>query len=316
MNVSRHLVRSGVLPVVLVGAVCVLGALIGYGVYRERAEQPSPAAPSPPVDAPQPAIPMAGPTARPPAPTDPTARDLMQVVCKGGENPCVCRRDVIKKAFALALQSAAREALDGAPADCVPELESSGLRAEVLARVGDLKAARQEAEALLLQQPKNPHATFATALVLLARGETQRSRSVAQRAAELGRGAPAHMLLGVLALRDDQLREAERHLNEALVQDEDDVEALFNRAVLFERQRQYNGAREGYLKVLALRPTHADSRYALARLTHAAGAFDEARHHLRKLEEIAPHDERIAGIAAKLQGERPSSAVHRTASEQ
>lgn len=310
MRLVRHLVR----PRVLLGAAAgLLAVLLGYGMYRERTEQPTAASSpnSPPSDAvtgPEPTAFSAGS----PSAKLPTASDLRQAVCvEAEEDSCSCRMAVIKKAFGLALQAVAREALDGAPQDCAAELTSSGLRAEVLARSGDLADARREAESLLLQQPKNPYAMFATALVLFAQGELQPSSTVARRAVEAGRGAPAHMLLGLLALHDGKMNEAARHLDEALAQDPDDVEAHFNRAVVHERRKHYNGAREGYLKALALRPTHADSRYGLARLTHAAGAFDEARHHLNKLTEIAPEDERLPALAAQLRGEGPSARAHR-----
>lgn len=303
-------VREFVRPSWLLGAaVGLVGALLVYGVLQEREEQPESVGVSDvALTAPTPARPD---ESRPASPRDPTAQELVQGECGAEQGSCSCRRAAIEKAFAFALSSVAKEVLEGAAPDCARELAALGLRAELLARRGEGAAARQEADALLLEQPRNAHAIFATALVLFSEGSTQTSRSLAQRARELGRGAPASMLLGLLALRGDRLDEAAAHLDEAIERDPNDVEANFNRAVLLDRQGKYNLARERYLKVLTIRPGHADSRYALARLTHAAGAFDEARHHLRRLTEIAPDDERIFALSERLRGEGPSGSTLR-----
>lgn len=295
----------------MVGAsAVVLGAVLAYAVVRERAEQrPNGEASGSAASSVAPSAPSEPGKRQAPSPADPTARQLLEEACKDDRRSCACHRAAIDRAFSLLLQDAAQEILDGAPADCVREFTSSGLQAEVLARSGKLAEARQEAEALLLEQPNNAHAAYALALVWFSHGEIQQSRAAAQRALESGRGAPAHTLLGLLAFREDQLDAAAGHLDAAIAQDPRDLETVFNRAVLLEKQRRYNLAREGYLKALALRPGHADSRYALARMTHAAGASDEARHHLRKLTEIAPHDERIPALQQQLAGQGPSATV-------
>lgn len=64
--------------------------------------------------------------------------------------------------------------------------------------------------------------------------------------------------------------------------------ALYERARLAQRLNDYNGARQGYLSALAVDGHHIDARAALVELTAAAGALDEARHHLTELEKIAP----------------------------
>src|SRR5206468_2573390 len=67
-----------------------------------------------------------------------------------------------------------------------------------------------------------------------------------------------------------------------------------------QRQNRYTDARELYLKVANLDPSHRNSRYNLAIMAHSVGANDEAQHHLAKFESIAPGDERIPKLRALL----------------
>jgi tetratricopeptide (TPR) repeat protein len=202
--------------------------------------------------------------------------------------------------------------MDSASEDCSKNFSSSGVRAELEAREALLDRAQRSADVVLLQDPKNAHATFAVALIHLHKDQPGRAKEMAQASLERGRGAPAHALLGVLALRDKDPKAAQISFDKALELDPLNVEARFNRAVLEEQGGDYNEARKGYLKTLSVRPGHADSRYALARMTYAAGAIDEARHHLRKLVEISRDDPRIGSLSKALRGEDSSSGIQGT----
>jgi tetratricopeptide (TPR) repeat protein len=81
---------------------------------------------------------------------------------------------------------------------------------------------------------------------------------------------------------------------------ESEARALYDQALVAQRQARYRDAREGYLRALAVDPRMADARYNLAVLTHAAGADDEARHDLEALTAAAPDDPRIPGLRASL----------------
>jgi tetratricopeptide (TPR) repeat protein len=77
--------------------------------------------------------------------------------------------------------------------------------------------------------------------------------------------------------------------------------ALYERARIAQHRNDYNGAREGFLAALAVDGRDVDARAALVELTAAAGALDEARHHLAELEKIAtPGDARVGRSRALL----------------
>lgn len=77
----------------------------------------------------------------------------------------------------------------------------------------------------------------------------------------------------------------------------------YERAAAAQKAGDYNAAREGYLRTLALDRRHADARAALVRLTAEAGATDEARHHLTELGKIVPAaDQRLDRSRTLLAG--------------
>jgi len=92
-----------------------------------------------------------------------------------------------------------------------------------------------------------------------------------------------------------------------------DLEAAFTAAVCSDRLGQYHDAREGFLRVLQIDPGHVPARIHLIALTANAGAFDEARHHLAKLEALLPADHPTVVAARKLIENAvtaPSSSEH------
>jgi tetratricopeptide (TPR) repeat protein len=95
--------------------------------------------------------------------------------------------------------------------------------------------------------------------------------------------------------------QAERLFKRAMDADPKGSDAVFNMAVLHQRRNSYDLARQGYLKALALNPTHLDARYNLVLLTLGAGAGDEARHHYTKLTASAgASDPRVVRLADRF----------------
>jgi|SRR4051794_10754832 Tfp pilus assembly protein PilF len=76
---------------------------------------------------------------------------------------------------------------------------------------------------------------------------------------------------------------ARARLDEVLRHDPDNPAALFARAEVARHAGDYNTARNDYLRVLALDPQRSDARAHLFDISFAAGARQEAEHHLEKL---------------------------------
>lgn len=103
------------------------------------------------------------------------------------------------------------------------------------------------------------------------------------------------------AAREGRHVEAAKALGEVARQSPQDVEAAYMGAREADAAGDYNAAREGYLKTLALEPHHGDARARLVELTERAGARDEARHHLSRLEEqLGASDPRVIVLRQRL----------------
>jgi tetratricopeptide (TPR) repeat protein len=221
--------------------------------------------------------------------------------CEGGAlRSCACRQEAAHRALDRNLHAEAQAVLLG-DAECDQQPTTRGLLAEVLARSERSDDAIAKANETLGADPNQRFATYALAHAGYAKGEIARAADEARRAIERGRGAPAHLLLGLIAYRAGNLAAARAEFEQMLVDNAEDVDALYNLAVIAGRQNRYRDAREGYLNVLELDPGHLDARYNLGLLTHSVGASAEAEHHLQKLEAIAPSDDhRVANLRAVL----------------
>jgi tetratricopeptide (TPR) repeat protein len=204
--------------------------------------------------------------------------------------------------------------LDGADRSCRKRATLRGMRAEALVRANRTGEALQAAREVLKSEPEEKHAVYTLAHAAWVAGEVDRAHEQARVAVGLGRRAPAHLLLGLIANSRNDLPQAKSEFDAMLRQDANDLTALFNLAFVDQRMNRYRNAREGYLKVLRLDPKHLDARHNLVLLTLGAGARAEAEHHLRKLAEVAPGDERVARLRAALAaapaaGSPPAAAV-------
>jgi Flp pilus assembly protein TadD len=104
----------------------------------------------------------------------------------------------------------------------------------------------------------------------------------------------------MLRFRSGDIQGARQAFDDAAKIAPSNARVVYDVALVAQNQGRYREAREGYLKALSIDPKMVDARYNLAVLTHAAGADDEARHHLDALAAIAPGDPRIAGLRAML----------------
>jgi Flp pilus assembly protein TadD len=189
-----------------------------------------------------------------------------------------------------------------------------GLEAEALARNGQSEQALENASRVLAVDPKNSYATYATGLAYQKTGKQVEAHNAASEAVKLGRGATAHVLLGLLEYQNKNFDEAEDAFEKALEVDPKSVEAMFNLAVLHQRRNDYHRTREGYLKTLRIDPTHSDALYNLAIVTRSIGATGEAKHYCDKLSRLVGEDDpRVIRLRETLgpPDERKSTAEFR-----
>lgn len=219
---------------------------------------------------------------------------------------CACRQVTAHAALDADLHAEATASLASDPA-CAKEPKSQGMEAEALSRAGKHDEALAKANGVLKASPEEPFATYALAHASWGKGDALTAVQEATNAIRRGRGAPAHLLMALIHFRAKGYDAARVELEQMRKLDPNDVDALYNLALLAQIQNRYREAREGYLKVLQVAPKHADSRYNLGVLTHSVGALDETRHNLEQLKAIvAADDERVKKLEALLAGPPPN----------
>jgi tetratricopeptide (TPR) repeat protein len=193
---------------------------------------------------------------------------------------------------------AARELLKAAE-HCSDAPARDGLRAEAFVQDGRKDGAELAARTLRTR-PREPHALQALGLAAYRAGSLRQANAAAGWAIAAGRGAAAHVLLGVILYAQNELGQARSELGAALAVEPEDTVALYNLALVAGREDHYGEARSLYLRVLALDPKHKEARFNLGVMTHAIGAEAEARNHLKKLEAIAPGDPLVSELKTAL----------------
>jgi tetratricopeptide (TPR) repeat protein len=190
-------------------------------------------------------------------------------------------------------------------ASCAESSSFAGPRAEALARTVDPKAPAEIA-ATLGKLPGDAHALFADAYQKLLSGNAEQVPVLLDKAEKAGRGAAVHTLRGVWQLQQRKREAAKKSFEQAIALDAEEVDAMYNLAVLEAEQDGYNKPRALFLKVLKLRPDHLDARFALASLTHRAGASAEANRHQALLEAAAPTgDSRVLALRELMKAASP-----------
>jgi tetratricopeptide (TPR) repeat protein len=142
--------------------------------------------------------------------------------------------------------------------------------------------------------------SYAAALTASQRGDSVAALQHATRAVELGAGRGAELLLAALQIIAGQLEPAGVLLDRLIASNPNDADAVYNRALVFDRTGNYNESRQAYLRALAIRPNSPDARYNLALLTLRYGARAEAEHHARKFAESWPNDPRGQALQARI----------------
>ena len=192
-----------------------------------------------------------------------------------------------------------RELLDAAKA-CPEKDQLEGMRAEALVRAGAKADGVSAAAAVLKAAPSDPYALGAVALAAYLEAGAAQAVGPAQAAVTAGRGDGGSFLFGLVELALGDLARARAGFEAVLRSEPEDTDALYNLAVVAQKQDRYGEARRLYLDVLRLEPRQKEARFNLGILTHSIGAQDEANHHLAKLEAVAPGDPLVASLRATL----------------
>ena len=175
---------------------------------------------------------------------------------------------------------------------CPARKASRATLAEALARSGQADAAALEAKAGLEEGEDPARIRYALAVAHEQAGRVAEARDEAGRAVHAGAGRDARLLAGALSILMNDLDAAVLWLEPLVEQHPGDSEARYNLALVADKRGEYNRAREGYLAALRSDPRNADARYNLAQLTFRAGVLEEARHHVKKFQDMFPEDPR------------------------
>lgn len=213
---------------------------------------------------------------------------------------CGCAEALVELHLDRERFEAASTALEQS-ASCPRTPRRDGSSAEVATGLGDLARGTYDATSSLARDPREPHAKYALARAAMQKGDLTEAERLALEAVDAGRGAPAHLLLGVLLFQKGDLDGAEHHFRAVLALDPKSAKATYNLARIAHERNLYGRAREGYLAALRLDPHLADARVNLVFLTHTHGARLEALHHLEELARRAPGDARIASLRQMLE---------------
>jgi len=231
------------------------------------------------------------------------AQDVLDATCAGVASPdCACRLKALERSFSLADSKLNAALLLKAETEetCTKSPAFAGLKAEALARTSS-PSATEFIAATLAHAPTDAHALFADAYQHLLSGNRDKIEALLGKAEQAGRGAAVHTLRGVWQIQQRQREAAKASFAQAIALDSDDVDAMYNLAVLEAEGGGYNKPRSLFLKVLKLRPDHLDARFALASLTHKAGATPEAKRQQALLEALAPTgDARVIQLRALM----------------
>lgn len=222
---------------------------------------------------------------------------------------CPCLERAALGAFERGRAQAALALLREASSECRAGA-LMGVEAEALARVGRVSESERQAAAVLARDANDRYAVQARGLVAYGAGQFAEARRAARNALELGRGAAAHLLLGLVEYQTKNFEAARQELEKSLALSPESADARFNLGVLAQRSNRYREARESYLKALSLDPEYLDARYNLVLLTDAHAARAEAEHHYEKLKASAgPDDPRVARLASRFQASARSSGA-------
>lgn len=174
-------------------------------------------------------------------------------------------------------------------------VRATGARAVAYALRGRVEEAESAANSQLGDHPNDAKLLYALALVRNAQQLPDEALALVKRAVDAGAGRGAEILLAQQLIQMNDLPAARTYLKDYLTRHHDDVDALYNHALVADKQGDYNAAREGYLATIKAGPrteSGKHSRLNLVYLTQRFNVRSEAQFHARKFVEAWPDDPR------------------------
>ncbi len=199
---------------------------------------------------------------------------------------------------------ARKVALAGVDA-CPNDARTNAALAEIQVRAGTPEEGLATARKALETAPNDGRLHLAAALALDGTGDTQGALVEAKKALELGAGRDAALLAGALSILLNDLDGAKALLSPLVEARKDDVDAIYNLALVADKRNDYNGARQGYLATLQVDPKFANARFNLTKLTLRFGILEEAKHHASKFMTAFPNDPRGAALVQDIAAATP-----------
>lgn len=102
-------------------------------------------------------------------------------------------------------------------------------------------------------------------------------------------------------IRFRQYQEAEDYLSLIILEQDDFMDAYYQRAIVHYYQGEINEAREDLLSVLSFEPRHFDALRVLALVYEKQNKKSKAYYTYKELEKILPHDENVRSKLKSLE---------------
>ena len=102
-------------------------------------------------------------------------------------------------------------------------------------------------------------------------------------------------------IRFRQYQEAEDYLSLIILEQDDFMDAYYQRAIVHYYQGEINEAREDLLSVLSFEPRHFDALRVLALVYEKQNKKSKAYYTYKELEKILPHDEKVRSKLKSLE---------------
>ena len=102
-------------------------------------------------------------------------------------------------------------------------------------------------------------------------------------------------------IRFRQYQEAEDYLSLIILEQDDFMDAYYQRAIVHYYQGEINEAREDLLSVLSFEPRHFDALRVLALVYEKQNKKSKAYYTYKELEKILPHDETVRSKLKSLE---------------
>ena len=161
------------------------------------------------------------------------------------------------------------------------------------ARAGELRAARDRMDSLLLTAPENPEALDLSGAIALLEGRTEAAIGLLRRAAERAPSATAALKLAYVQQRAGAGAASRATLTEWLRRSPGDIGVRLALANKHLATGEYDQARSHYIKIILLAPNNVAVLNNLAWVNLQLGNLESAQQEIERAHQLAPDDPRV-----------------------